>query len=395
MALPVGQHRHQNVGAAQQWRVGGGDAAQGDVVATAGAAMGAVHVERLRRQSDQTGLFVEGFQLLLLLGEAGRRRHVDLDDAGVGRDAHRRDSRIRRRPVALGDDRAVGLGRGLLDAANQVDEVLQLLGGRQVDVEQSVPDLGHHRRRRHCVGVLDDRIVGIGIDGQAPPRRQWVGLVGRWRRLPADRVQGQPQSGGRVTLQQHDAAAAQSPVGAGPPGVVVTTVQRQHVGGGFGDRLVEPGHQRGPGVRGVGLQIVFGEQPVRPPAGSPRPRAGPARPRRPAAPPTPAARGCRRWRRAPAVRRRGLPRSSGDRSATGRRAMRRRATAVRHPCASTVQSASAATVLPDTTCPGCDGPGPAVPTPASAVPRAPTPAGACAARRRRWPTPGRPGCRSK
>ena len=49
VALPVGQQRHQQVGTAQQRRVGRGDAAQRDVVAAAGAAVGAVDVERLGR----------------------------------------------------------------------------------------------------------------------------------------------------------------------------------------------------------------------------------------------------------------------------------------------------------------------------------------------------------
>ena len=34
--------------------------------------------------------------------------------------------------------------------------------------------------------------------------------------------------------------------------------KRQHVGGGFGDRLVEPGQQRGAAVGGVSLQVVVG-----------------------------------------------------------------------------------------------------------------------------------------
>ncbi len=47
MTLPVGQHRHQQVGPAQQRRIRRGDAAEGDVVAAAGAAVAAVDVERL------------------------------------------------------------------------------------------------------------------------------------------------------------------------------------------------------------------------------------------------------------------------------------------------------------------------------------------------------------
>ena len=56
VALPVGQQRHQQVGPAQQRRVRRGDAAQGDVVAAAGAAVGAVDVERLGATGGPAGL---------------------------------------------------------------------------------------------------------------------------------------------------------------------------------------------------------------------------------------------------------------------------------------------------------------------------------------------------
>ncbi len=111
---------------------------------------------------------VEGFQLLPLLGEAGRRRDVDLDDTGVGRDAHRRDSRIRRWPVALEDDGAIGLGRRGLQSVNQVDEVLGLIGRRQINVKKAIANLGHDRGGRHGVGVHDIRVVCAGFDGQRP-----------------------------------------------------------------------------------------------------------------------------------------------------------------------------------------------------------------------------------
>ena len=59
MTLPVGQHRDQQVGPAQQRRIGGRDAAERDVVTAAGAAVGAVDVERLGGQPGQPGLVVE------------------------------------------------------------------------------------------------------------------------------------------------------------------------------------------------------------------------------------------------------------------------------------------------------------------------------------------------
>ena len=69
MTLPVGQHRDQQVGPAQQRRIGGGDAAEGDVVTAAGSAVGAVDVERLGGQPGLPGLLVQR----LAAGRAARR----------------------------------------------------------------------------------------------------------------------------------------------------------------------------------------------------------------------------------------------------------------------------------------------------------------------------------
>ncbi len=115
-------------------RVGRRDAAQRDVVAAAGTAVGAVEVKSLGAQAREPGLLVEGFQLRLLLGETCGGRDVDLDDTRVGSDGHRRQPRVRRRPIALDHHRAVGLGRGGLDAGDEVDEVLQRFGGRHENI---------------------------------------------------------------------------------------------------------------------------------------------------------------------------------------------------------------------------------------------------------------------
>ncbi len=134
--------------------------------------------------------------------------------------------------------------------------MFQRLGGRHEDVQQPVPNLGDHRRRRRGVVVLEHRVVrlrrqrvahGKGIDVEP---RAW--------RLPADGIQRQPQSRRRIPGQQHDAAAPQSPVGAGPARVVGAAVQRQHEGGRGGGRFVEAGQQRGPAGAGVGGGIVAG-----------------------------------------------------------------------------------------------------------------------------------------
>ena len=155
--------------------------------------------------------------------------------------------------VALDHHRAADPRSRVVDPRDQVDEVLERLGGRHEDVEQPVADLGDHRGGRRGLVVVDlapsaRRRVQLVAD------RGRVGVEPRPRRLPADRVQRQPQPRRRVAVQQHDAAAPQSPVGAGPAEVVVAAVQRQHEGrGGFGG-FVEACQQFGAARGGVSAE---------------------------------------------------------------------------------------------------------------------------------------------
>ena len=262
---------------------------------------------------------VEGFELVALLGEARGRRDVDLDDAGVGRDGHRRAAG---RPAA-GRSPSTTSGQSTLAAAasrrvTRSTKCSSSSVGRQEYVEQAVADLGDHRGDR-CTPSASSTSASSGSASaqQAAAARQRVGGMRRPRRPPADRVQRQPQPGGRVALEQHDAAAPQLPVRAGPAGVVVAAVQRQHVGGGLGDRIVEPGQQRGPAVGGVGREVVVGRDRFARRAGARQRPAGSARPRRRAAPGRRAGRARRRWRRARCAPASGATRSSAVRSAHG------------------------------------------------------------------------------
>ena len=91
MTLPVGQHRDQQVGPAQQRRIGGRDATERDVVAAAGSAVGAVDVERLgattgpaapRRTASGAGRVCSA---KVAVGAT-----LTSITPGVGRDGHRR-----------------------------------------------------------------------------------------------------------------------------------------------------------------------------------------------------------------------------------------------------------------------------------------------------------------
>ena len=117
---------------------------------------------------------------------------------------------------------------------------------------------------------------GTGGGGGGLGRRRLRGEGGRQRRLrgqraaglergalglglgrgPGERVEGEAQAGGRIARQQHQAAAAQHPLGGGPAARLgAEVVQRHDPRRGHADALVEGGHGRRPtglvGHRGV------------------------------------------------------------------------------------------------------------------------------------------------
>ena len=226
------------------------------MVTAAGATVGAVEVERLGRQPRQPGVGVQRLQLLVLLGETGGGCDVDLDDPRVGGDRQRLQPAVRRRAVAFDDDGAAHRGRGSLDPGDQVDEILQRVGRRHEHVQQTIPDLRDDGGDRRRLGVLHNRLGRLRIDVEFTAGRQWISVEPLTRRAPTDGVQRQPEPGRGVSVEQHDPAAPQTPVGRGPPGVVVAPVQRQHPGGRPGHRLFDAGEQLGTPYGTVGFEIV-------------------------------------------------------------------------------------------------------------------------------------------
>ena len=112
VVLPVGEEAAEQVGAAQQRAVGRRRAAEGHVVAAAGAGVGAVEGELLRSEAGLVGLLVDGGDGADQLRPAGRRVDVDLDHAGVGAHAELAQPGIERRGVALEGHRLAGGGDG-------------------------------------------------------------------------------------------------------------------------------------------------------------------------------------------------------------------------------------------------------------------------------------------
>ena len=219
------------------------------------------------------------------LGPARRRVHVDLDHARIGGDHQHPGPRVRWRPVALEDHRYADLTDDLVEQADQLGELLQLLQRRQVEVHDAVPGLHHQRGPRGgLVGVDHDRLGGAGRELGAGLRVVLLAL--ELRVLPVHRGQRHPRTGRGVAGQQHQPSATEPPAGTGPAVAPPGRGERQRPGGRDREVGVERGHQ----VR-IGADRVV----ARRPAGHPRacPPRRPARrtgPRSRPAAPRPAAR---------------------------------------------------------------------------------------------------------
>ena len=244
MPLPIGQHRHEQIGAAQHRRIGRLPAAEGDVITTAGAAVAAVEIETLGTQSHMPGVIVERLQQCRLLGEAVGGLDVHLDHTGIGGDRETLHPAVGRRTVTLDDDAGATGGRSRLDAADDGQELLEGRGRRQEHIQHPGTHLGDNGRPRNgCAGIdVDDPAAERGgrIVGQIPGGRRRVGFEHDRRRTPGQRAQRQPQTGRRGPRGEHETSASERPVGALPGLVVLGSAQRQHIGGGDLDGGVQP-----------------------------------------------------------------------------------------------------------------------------------------------------------
>ena len=247
MALPVRQHRDQQVRAAQQRRIRGGRTAERDVVSAAGAPVATIEIERLGAQTGVPRVVVQRIEQLGLLGETARRLDVDLDDARVRGHRQRREPGVGRRAVALDDDRGVDRCSRVLDHLDDRQILLEFGGRRQEHVQHVSTLLGDQRGARHEGGGTD---VGDGaaqcfyhIVGQRIRAYGGVGFVEDGRRTPRQRVERESQPSGRGAGREHQASAPRRPACALPRRAVLGTAQRQDECRGVGDRRIQRGEQ--------------------------------------------------------------------------------------------------------------------------------------------------------
>jgi hypothetical protein len=159
----------QQVGPAQEGRIGRRGAAQHEVVAAAGAGVAAVDHEFFGRQARFVGRVVQEGGLLDQAAPAVGRLDVDLDHPRIGRDPETGQARIARRLVAFQQHRHPHFLSGGLHGGDQLEVVLEFGHRRHEDVQAAIARLGAHRGAGDRAGRFE--LAGrSGLAGQMADR---------------------------------------------------------------------------------------------------------------------------------------------------------------------------------------------------------------------------------
>ena len=141
MILPIREQRAQQIRPAQHRRILRRFAADDDVVAAAGAGVAAVEHEFFRAEPRLPRFLVKHRRALDEFVPGFARVHVDLDDAGIGRDGELVQARIARRRFAFDDDRRAHFGDDGFDAGDQIEIILRRLNRRHEKMQPSIARL--------------------------------------------------------------------------------------------------------------------------------------------------------------------------------------------------------------------------------------------------------------
>ena len=137
------------------------------MVAAAGAGVAAVDHEFLRAQPRLARLLVDDLGLVDELAPVRRRVDVDLDDAGIGRNAEGEQPRIAAgRGIALDEDRLAELLGRVLDGRDQLEIILAALHRRHEHIEMPVARLEGDRRAHDRTGRGTDGRLGAEVGRQ-------------------------------------------------------------------------------------------------------------------------------------------------------------------------------------------------------------------------------------
>ena len=240
MILPVRHQAAHQVGAPQQRTVDRGVAANGDVVAAAGAGVPAVEHELLGAEAGVARVFVQRRGVVRELSPGSRRMDIDLDYAGIRSDEQAADARVDRGLVTLQHHRHAEPARGRLHRGKQIYPVLYRTQRRQENMHAAAAHLDAERRAHDGVRGGKTLLLCLGrvvrlVQGVAFLERVAIELRLLVRFGFRQRIERQTISRGRVTGDQVQVLALQRPAAAQPLRLFVCTrplrrLQRQHVG---------------------------------------------------------------------------------------------------------------------------------------------------------------------
>ena len=167
---------------------------------------------------------------------------VDLDDAGIGRDAQHPYPDVARRCVALDDHRqGCGMG-GVLDRGKERGVILQSRKRRHEDMYMTVARLHREGRLHDFTRLGASRAAASGAPHIVAPRQSFLGseridgrlVVDFFRQHVRQRPERQPEPERRISRQRVKPLAAQRPWARFPDGVSAvvplgTGLERQDV----------------------------------------------------------------------------------------------------------------------------------------------------------------------
>ena len=186
MVLPVAQQAAEHVRAAQERAVERVRRAHDDLIPAARADGAPVDQELLGAEPGGAGFLVQSLGDLAQLRPGPRRVDVHLDHAGIGRDLHAVQLRVRRGRIALDPHRGAELRGHVFDRRDELEVVLGVGDRRHEDVEEAVARLGGERRANGPLGRRVRAPLRCVPRPRLAPRDRLGQAAGRSRRIPLE-----------------------------------------------------------------------------------------------------------------------------------------------------------------------------------------------------------------
>ena len=144
--MPVRQQARQQIRATQEWTIGRGSPAHGDVVSAPGARMTSIEQKFLGGQFGVARGIVQKGRAIHDLAEGARRMNIDLNDARVWGNLQHPQAGIVWRRITFQDDLPIQFGRRLLDRRQELQVVLKMRQRRHEDIQVCIAHFDAKRR---------------------------------------------------------------------------------------------------------------------------------------------------------------------------------------------------------------------------------------------------------